>query len=91
MVWDKLYHYFSNFQNFSDPEAKLFPPIYERRLAYTPNNDVFKKIVDRASELLELKVPALGVVDGNQLERNVVDKGLVAGIQFHHANVSPLS
>lgn len=65
----------------------FYPPINEHQLAFTPNNTIFKQLVDDVSKRLKL-VNAIGVTDSNELQRIVADNGLIAGIEFHHSHVS---
>lgn len=44
--------------------------------------------MDRVTKQFGLNQTAIGVADGNQLERIVFSKDLIAGIRFHHTNVS---
>lgn len=77
----------THFYVFRDAEFLVYPPIKEHKLAFTPNNAVFKTILDQVSQYLKLG-EAEGVANDEELQNIIVDKGLVAGITFHHANVS---
>lgn len=59
----------------------------DHKLAFTPNNAVFKSIVDRVTKQLQLK-DAVGVPDADALQDIIENDGLIAGIEFHHPNVS---
>lgn len=65
----------------------MFPPIKEHRLAFTPNNAIFQSLMDHVDGKLKLD-KAIGVSDDDQLQTILVDRGLIAGIVFHHLNVS---
>lgn len=71
-------------------QTKIYPPIKEHQLAFTPNNTIFKLLTDDVSKRLKLK-SSIGVTDSNDLQRIIVDNGLIAGIEFHHAQVSAQS
>lgn len=58
-----------------------------RRLAFSPDATIFKDLVAKVSKGLNLE-EAVGVADANQLESTIIDQGLIAGIEFHHSNVS---
>lgn len=57
------------------------------QLIFTPNNPIFTDLLDAASVELNL-LPAIGVSNGQQLQNIMIDKNLLAGIEFHHLNVS---
>lgn len=59
----------------------------EHKLAFTPNNTIFKSLVDRVTTQLKLQ-DAVGVSDANALQDIIANYGLIAGIEFHHPNVS---
>lgn len=62
------------------------PPIENRQLIFTPNNDIFKNLMQNVSKQLSIGEP-IGVANGQQLEDRIVKDGLIAGIVFHHSNV----
>lgn len=47
------------------------------------------RLMDDVSKRLKL-VNAIGVADGDKLQSTIVDNGLIAGIEFHHSQVSAL-
>lgn len=57
------------------------------QLIYTPNNTIFKNLIENVSDQLNLTAP-IGVSDDDQLQDILVNQTLSAGISFHHSNVS---
>lgn len=63
-----------------------YPPIKNRQLIFTPNNDIFKKLMHNVSKQLSIN-ESIGVANVQQLEDTIVKDELIAGIVFHHSNV----
>lgn len=63
------------------------PAIEEWRLAYAPQNELLDNFVDQVCSDLGL-LKCFGVDNRTDLERTVISRKLIAGIQFHNADVS---
>lgn len=60
--------------------------IDEWKLAYSPQNAVLDKLMERVCDDLSLK-DCFGVEKNSILEKTVTSRRLVAGIHFHNAKV----
>lgn len=58
-----------------------------KKLIFTPNNDIFKTLVQTVSERLHIE-DAIGVSDAYEMENIVNGQKFAAGIEFHHPHVS---
>lgn len=71
--------------NFHSSEGS-FTPIDEHRLIFTPNNPIYKTLMDRVSGSLKIG-NASGVTNAEELKNILMYKGLIAGIEFHNLDV----
>lgn len=57
------------------------------QLIFFPNNALFKTLLEYAGKRYKFKEPT-GVSDINEMANILVKEGCIAGIEFHHPNVS---
>lgn len=63
------------------------PSIDEWSLIYTPQNPTLDKLINETCTLLEL-TGCFGVDNTTELEQAFVSRNLLAGVEFHNAEVS---
>lgn len=60
--------------------------VEERRLIFTPDNAIFKNLMEQVSKMLSLEHP-IGVMNRKELETTMHERKMLAGIEFHHSEV----
>lgn len=70
--------------------GRLNNRVNEWKLVYLPQNPVFEKLLTAAANSLDLD-GVEGVNSTNEMIRTMLDRALVAGIEFQHSAVSTSS
>lgn len=83
----KKYRYKNHEFLYSESKEQKKQAIKEWRLVYSPKNEVFEKLLTEAALSLGLK-GVVGVDTQEELEATMVNRQLVAGVQFEHPSVS---
>lgn len=74
------------YSNFRALSPLAFPAIKEKRLIFTPNHTRYLEFMTKVTNNLNLD-GVIGAATNEELEKMMVDRGLIAGVEFHDTSV----